>query len=39
MFMSVDFPDPEEPMMATNSPERISSDTPASARTSTSPVR
>src|SRR5262245_51148255 len=38
MFMSVLLPEPEEPMIATNSPLSIVSDTPARARTCTSPV-
>ena len=29
MFISVDLPEPDEPMIATNSPARISSETPA----------
>jgi hypothetical protein len=37
-FMSVDFPDPDAPMTATDSPASMSSDTPASAFTCTSPV-
>src|SRR4051812_40991305 len=39
MFINVDLPEPEAPMMATNSPSAISSDTPRSACTSTSPIR
>ncbi len=31
MFMSVDLPDPDAPMMATNSPCSIVRDTPRSA--------
>src|SRR5581483_798456 len=37
MFMRVDLPEPEGPMMATNSPRPISSETPRRACTSTSP--
>jgi hypothetical protein len=33
-FMKVDFPEPEGPMTATNSPAAMSSDTPFSAVTS-----
>jgi hypothetical protein len=36
--MSVDLPDPDEPMIATNSAGSTCSDTPRSARASTSPV-
>src|SRR5579859_3676775 len=36
--MSVDLPEPEEPMMATNSPGSIARSTPRSACTSTSPI-
>ena len=35
MFISVDLPEPEGPMMATNSPRSTASDTPRSACTST----
>jgi hypothetical protein len=35
MFISVDFPEPEGPMMATTSPRSILHETPAKARTST----
>src|SRR5262249_22027432 len=38
MFMSVDFPEPDAPMMATNSPSAIESETSRSARTQTSPI-
>jgi hypothetical protein len=38
MFIVVDLPEPEAPMMATNSPSRMSSVTPRSACTSTSPM-
>ena len=38
MFMNVLLPDPEEPMIATNSPGATTSDTPSKARTSTSPI-
>src|ERR1700730_9724352 len=38
MFMSVDFPEPDGPMMATKSPFSISSETPRSAWTSCSPM-
>ncbi len=37
--MSVDLPEPEEPMIATNSPTSISRLTPRSAGTSMSPMR
>ena len=37
MFMSVDFPDPDEPMIAMNSASSTENDTPSSARTSVSP--
>ena len=37
MFISVDLPDPDGPMMATNSPRSISSEMPFSACTGTSP--
>ena len=36
MFMSVVLPLPELPMIATNSPRSMRSETPSSARTSTS---
>ena len=36
--MSVDFPEPEGPMIATNSPGSTASDTPHSAWVSVSPV-
>ena len=36
--MSVDLPDPDWPMMATNSPRHTEKLTPASARTSDSPL-
>ena len=38
MFISVDLPEPELPMMATNSPASMASVTPRSACTSTSPM-
>jgi hypothetical protein len=38
MFISVDFPDPLLPRMATNSPGKTVSDTPRKAGTFTSPV-
>ncbi len=38
MFISVDLPEPDEPMMATNSPSSTLSETPSSARSATSPV-
>ena len=38
MFIIVDLPEPEAPMMATNSPSRMVSETPRSACTSTSPI-
>ncbi len=38
MFIMVDLPEPLAPMSATNSPWEISSDTPRTACTSTSPV-
>jgi hypothetical protein len=38
MFMKVLLPEPDGPMTATNSPAPIDSDTPSSARTSTSPI-
>ena len=37
MFMSVDLPEPEAPMIATNSPAWISSETPRRTSTATSP--
>ena len=36
--MKVDFPDPEGPMMATNSPAAMETVTPRRASTATSPV-
>src|SRR5579859_5943960 len=39
MFISVDLPEPDEPMMATDSPRSMRSDTPCSTGTSTSPKR
>ena len=38
MFIIVDLPDPEAPMIATKSPRSTVSDTPRSAVTSTSPI-
>ena len=38
MFISVDFPEPEEPITAMNSPDSTWSETPSSARSATSPV-
>src|SRR5262245_57924703 len=38
MFMSVDLPEPLDPMIATNSPFVTSSDTPRSAWTAASPL-
>ena len=38
MFISVDLPEPEAPMMATNSPASMRSDTPRSACTVWSPM-
>ena len=38
MFIIVDFPDPEAPMIATKSPRSTVIDTPRSAVTSTSPI-
>ena len=38
MFIAVDLPDPDGPMIATNSPAAIWKDTSSSARTSASPV-
>ena len=37
MFMNVDLPEPDGPMIATNSPASIASVTPASACTTVSP--
>jgi hypothetical protein len=37
MFINVDLPEPDWPMIATNSPLWIFSDTPSSARTTVSP--
>jgi hypothetical protein len=37
--MNVLFPEPDAPITATNSPPLMVSDTPRSARTSTSPMR
>src|SRR3954447_24933780 len=37
-FMNVDLPDPDGPMIATNSPSWISRETPRSAWTITSPI-
>src|SRR5450759_714117 len=37
MFIMVDLPDPDDPIMATNSPRSIETLTPCSARTSVSP--
>ena len=39
MFISVDLPEPDGPMIATNSPRSMSSETPGSACTSTSQTR
>jgi hypothetical protein len=39
MFMSVDLPEPDAPITATNSLRPISRLTPSSARTSVSPIR
>jgi hypothetical protein len=39
MCISVDFPDPDGPMIATYSPRLIDKDTPRSASTEISPVR
>src|ERR1700722_5157160 len=39
MFISVDFPEPEAPMMATNSASAISSEMSSRAVTVTSPMR
>ena len=38
MFISVDLPEPDAPMIATNSPGSTVSETPRSACTSTSPI-
>ncbi len=38
MFMNVDFPEPEGPMTARNSPRSTCSVTPSRARTSVSPI-
>ena len=38
MFISVDLPEPEGPMMATYSPRWISSETPARAWTFSCPI-
>ena len=38
MFIIVDFPDPEAPMIATKSPRSTVSETPRSACTSKSPI-
>ncbi len=38
MFISVDLPEPDAPMMATNSPRATVSETPRRACTSTSPI-
>jgi hypothetical protein len=37
MFISVDLPEPDGPMMAMNSPSSTTIEMPSSARTSTSP--
>jgi hypothetical protein len=37
--MNVDFPDPDGPMMATNSPAPTESETPRRAGTTTLPIR
>ena len=39
IFMSVDLPEPDGPMMATISPGMTFSETPLNACTSTSPIR
>ena len=39
MFIRVDFPEPEGPMMASDSPSFTHRLTPLSARTSISPIR
>ena len=38
MFIAVDLPEPDGPMMATNSPSAIVRSTPASACTAAAPV-
>ena len=38
MFIIVDLPDPDAPMIATKSPRSTTSDTPREAKTSTSPI-
>jgi len=38
-FIMVDLPDPEAPMIATNSPASMSSETPSRALSSCSPIR
>ena len=38
MFIIVDLPEPDAPMMATKSPRSIVSETPLNARTSASPI-
>jgi hypothetical protein len=38
-FISVDLPEPEEPITATKSPSSMVSETPANACTSMSPMR
>ncbi len=38
MFIAVDLPEPEGPMMATNSPASMLRSTPCSARTAASPA-
>ncbi len=39
MFISVDFPEPEDPITATKSRSSTANDTSRSACTSTSPIR
>src|SRR3546814_9363353 len=39
MFIRVDLPEPDWPMIATNSPRRMASETPSRARISVSPLR
>jgi hypothetical protein len=39
MFINVDFPEPEEPMIAVNDPCSMTTLTPRRACTSTSPMR
>ena len=39
MFNSVDFPEPDVPMMVTNSPSPMENDTPRNACTVSSPTR